>query len=170
MNAMAHYNRIIFTLFGTMLSALAPTLPYVLLCTVAVFADFVSAYRLDRRVKKKYPNKAGKDAGKFKSHHFTSVLVTLALTYALLIFSYFLHVYVTDGMPFNALKMSALGIIFWQAWSILENESSCNGARWAKMLQHIMVDKTARHFDIDLTDLEKLKKSRTRKKDVDAED
>ena len=52
-------------------------------------------------------------------------------------------------------------ICFEQAWSILENESSCRDeedSRFWKWLQKIMVDKTSRHFDIDLTDLNKEKK------------
>ncbi|MCF0203471.1 MAG: hypothetical protein HUK08_08920 [Bacteroidaceae bacterium] len=49
-------------------------------------------------------------------------------------------------------------ICFEQAWSILENESSCRsddeGFFW-RMLQKIMVDKTERHFDVNLDDLKK---------------
>ena len=47
-------------------------------------------------------------------------------------------------------------ICFEQAWSILENESSCRPeteSRFWKALQKIMVDKTARHFDVNLDDL-----------------
>jgi hypothetical protein len=47
-------------------------------------------------------------------------------------------------------------ICFEQAWSMLENESSCrdeSDSRFWKILQRIMVDKTERHFDIDLKDL-----------------
>lgn len=47
-------------------------------------------------------------------------------------------------------------ICFEQAWSILENESSCraeNESMFWKMLQKIMVDKTERHFDVNLDDL-----------------
>jgi hypothetical protein len=49
------------------------------------------------------------------------------------------------------------GIIsFEQAWSILENESSCrsekDGMFW-RMLQKIMIDKTERHFDVNLDEL-----------------
>jgi len=40
-----------------------------------------------------------------------------------------------------------------EAWSILENASSCNGSSWAKVLQKIMIDKTERHLDIDLSPL-----------------
>lgn len=43
-------------------------------------------------------------------------------------------------------------------WSIFENESSCrseNESRFWKILQKIMIDKTARHFDVDLDELRK---------------
>lgn len=38
-----------------------------------------------------------------------------------------------------------------QVISILENESSCNDAKWGKVLQKILIDKTKRHLDIDLS-------------------
>ena len=34
--------------------------------------------------------------------------------------------------------------------SILENESTCNGAAWARVVQKIVADKTDRHFDFNL--------------------
>ena len=37
--------------------------------------------------------------------------------------------------------------------SILENESTCNGAKWAKVLQKIVADKTERHYHINLREL-----------------
>jgi hypothetical protein len=47
-------------------------------------------------------------------------------------------------------------ICFEQAWSILENESSCRGEKegmfW-RLLQKIMIDKTERHFDVNLDEL-----------------
>jgi hypothetical protein len=63
-------------------------------------------------------------------------------------------VHITDGLPVDLTKVAAGAICFWQLWSILENESSCNGAKWAKIMQKILVDKTSRHFDIDLSDLQ----------------
>jgi hypothetical protein len=47
-------------------------------------------------------------------------------------------------------------LVFWQVWSILENESSCRSeqdAKLWKLLQRVMVDKTSRHFDVDLSEL-----------------
>ena len=37
--------------------------------------------------------------------------------------------------------------------SILENESTCNGAAWARVVQKIVADKTERHFNIKLKEL-----------------
>ena len=39
--------------------------------------------------------------------------------------------------------------------SILENESTCNGAAWARVLQKIVADKTDRHFNVKLKELMK---------------
>ena len=146
-------NQIIFTIASAVASALAPTLPYIILCTAAVLADCITAWQLGKRVRKQHPTRTTPDAPKFKSSHFTSVLVTLMQVYALLIFAHFLHIYVTSALPFNALKVAAGLVIGWQLWSCLENISSCNGAKWAKLLQQVMVDKTARHFDVDLSEL-----------------
>lgn len=145
--------RSFFTAFGAIGTALAPTAPYVLLCTAAVLFDCLSAWLLSRRVKKYYPDLVDKDAGKFKSYHFGKTIFTLLCVYMLLVFAYYLEMYVTDELPFNALKLAAGAVIFWQGWSILENSSSCNGAKWAVILQRIMVDKTERHFDIALPEL-----------------
>ena len=42
-----------------------------------------------------------------------------------------------------------------QLVSILENESTCNGAPWARVMQKFVADKTERHFNVKLTDLMK---------------
>lgn len=148
--------QMVFSVGSAVVTALSPTLPYILLCTAAVLADCWTAWQLDKRVRKAYPEQTSRNSGKFKSSHFGSVLVTLLQVYLLLIFAHFLHVYVTENLPINALKLSAGLVIGWQLWSCLENMSSCNGAKWAMVLQQIMVDKTERHFDIDLSALREL--------------
>ena len=152
--------QILFSVGSAVATALSPTLPYILLCTAAVLADCFTAWQLDKRVRKAYPEQTSRNSGKFKSSHFGSVLVTLLQVYMLLIFAHFLHVYVTESLQIHALKLAAGLVIGWQLWSCLENMSSCNGAKWAMVLQQIMVDKTERHFDIDLSALRELHGSR----------
>lgn len=79
--------------------------------------------------------------------------MTLLKAYALIIMAFMIQQHITDSWPIDLTKVAAGAICFWQLWSILENESSCNGSKWARMLQKILVDKTSRHFDIDLSEL-----------------
>lgn len=134
---------------------LQPTLPYVITCTLFIFADCFTAWRLDKRVAATHPNKVRKGSGgKFKSSHFAKVLFTLIKCYVLIILAYLVDIYIVRSEAETLTRIAAGAIIGWQTWSILENESSCNGARWAKLAQKILVDKTERHFGIDLSDLE----------------
>ena len=48
-----------------------------------------------------------------------------------------------------------------QLVSILENESTCNGAPWARVMQKIVADKTERHFNVKLKDLMKEEEEET---------
>lgn len=135
---------------------LEPTLPYILICTLLIFADCYTAWQLSRRARKAHPDKVDKTGGKFKSRHFGEVLHTLMKSYVLIVLAFLIQHYITDGLSFDLTKICAGAICFWQAWSILENESSCNGAKWAKIAQKVLVDKTSRHLDIDLSDLKEL--------------
>lgn len=145
--------RWVFAGIGAVLGILEPTLPYLLICTLLIFADCYTAWSLGRRASRVHPERVKKDAHKFQSHHFGQVLMTLIKSYALIIMAYLIGRHITDSLPIDMTKVAAGAICFWQIWSILENESSCNGSKWAKVAQKILMDKTERHFDIDLGDL-----------------
>ncbi len=153
MNNLSEILRLLFAAIGATLAALDPTLPYLLICTMLIFADCYTAWSLARRAARTHPDRVSEDAHKFKSHHFGAVLVSLMKAYALVIMAYLIQQHITAGLPIDLTKVAAGAICFWQLWSILENESSCNGARWAKVMQKILIDKTSRHFDIDLSAL-----------------
>lgn len=147
--------RWIFTAFGALLAVFEPTLPYIIICTLAILYDSYTAWSLDRRVRAAHPDKTNKDDGKFNSHHFGKVIVTLIKAYALIILAYLVSIHITDAWPVDVAKVAAGSICFWQVWSILENESSCNGAKWAKIAQRFLIDKTSRHINFDLSELQK---------------
>lgn len=152
-NLIAQVTKHLFTMFGGVMSIIAPTLPFAIICTIAVLFDCYTAWSLSRRVKAKYP---GTNDGKFKSHYAGRVVVTLIKVYALLVLVHLIDAYIVPGQFTLALPNIVAGAVcFWQIWSMLENESSCNDAKWAKIAQRIMVDKTERHFDIDLSELKK---------------
>lgn len=143
------------TLTGAVVSIIEPTIPYMVICSLAILADCYTAWQLDRRVKAKFGDKAPKDSGKFRSKDYGKVIHTLIKVYALIIMAYFINIYITSGIGVDITKVAAGAVLFWQLWSILENESSCNNATWAKVAQKVLVDKTERHLDIDLSMLKK---------------
>ncbi|MDR1055864.1 MAG: hypothetical protein LBL90_08620 [Prevotellaceae bacterium] len=146
--------RYIIGLLGAVLAFLEPTVPFILICTFAVLCDCYTAWALSRRVKKKYH---GANDGKFKSNYAGRVFMTLLKTYALIVLVFLIENFIFEGLPVKLSNIIAGAVCFWQIWSMLENESSCNDAKWAKIAQRILVDKTERHFDIDLHELKENK-------------
>lgn len=142
--------RNIMSVFGAFIAVLEPTIPFILICTLAVLCDCYTAWALSRRVKKKFP---GSNDGKFKSNYAGRVFVTLIKVYALTVLAHLIDLYIFPDLSLRLPNVVAGAVCFWQVWSMLENESSCNDARWAKVAQRVMVDKTERHFDIDLHEL-----------------
>lgn len=146
-----HLLRYIWTIGGAVLAVFEPTLPFMGVCTLMVLADCFTAWQLSRRVAEAYPDKVDADGHKFKSHHFGQVIVTLAKVYALILLAYMVQNHVLGEVwRLDLPRVAAAAVCFWQFWSILENESSCNGARWAKFAQRFVADKTKRHLNIDL--------------------
>lgn len=144
----------IMGVMGACVAMIRPTFPFILVCTLAVLADCYTAWSLSRRVKKRFP---GANDGKFKSNYAGRVFITLIKVYSLTILVHLIDAMVFPEIAFHLPQVVAGAVCFWQIWSMLENESSCNDAKWAKIAQRIMVDKTERHFDIDLHELKEHK-------------
>ena len=140
----------IMGVMGAWVAMIRPTFPFILVCTLAVLADCYTAWSLSRRVKKRFP---GANDGKFKSNYAGRVFITLIKVYSLTILVHLIDAMVFPEIALHLPQVVAGAVCFWQIWSMLENESSCNDAKWAKIAQRIMVDKTERHFDIDLHEL-----------------
>jgi hypothetical protein len=141
-----------FALMGGIAAVLLNTAIFLVVCTIAICMDCYTAWSLSKRVKTRYPKS---NDGKFKSKYANKIFGTMVKIYSLILLAYLLDHYVL--IMFNGLFLSnfVTGIFCAiQIWSMLENESSCNGSRWAKVMQKIMVDKASRHFDIDLSELE----------------
>ncbi len=132
-------------LFGAM-AIIKPTFPMLSVCFLLIFVDCISAWLLARRVRKDHPTA---NDGKFKSHHFGKVIETLTITCTLILLAYLIQTYVLE---FDIHLHNLFGGVccFWQLWSILENMSSYRENGLARLLQKILVDKSKRHFDIDL--------------------
>lgn len=117
----------------------------ILLCTLLIALDAVTAIRLSRRLAK--AGKGVKGGGKVSSKRFghsikTLLKVIVALTVGAVADE------ALQGMTggFSAEKAIAGAVAVWQAMSILENESTCSGAKWAREARKWLADKTARHL------------------------
>lgn len=146
-------------LAGWVVAEFKPAFPLVVVAVIFILYDAWTAYRLDRRAHAAYPKRTARHEAKFTSFAFGKVVKQTIPKRLWLIFLAYLAehwVFVPIHIP---LSYVITGVIcFEQAWSILENESSCRPEaehRFWKALQQIMVDKTARHFDVDLEKLEK---------------
>lgn len=138
---------------GWLVGEFAPTFPLIVVAVAFILYDAWAAFQLDKRVKAAYPDKATRPA-KFTSFAFGKVVrktIPERLMLILLAFMAERWVFVHVSIPLSYIVTGV--ILFEQAWSALENNSSCRGeheSRFWKTLQRIMIDKTERHFDVDL--------------------
>lgn len=153
MNTFTDHLRWIFSALGGYIAILEPTLPYIFTCTMLILADCYTAWRLAQRARKQFPDRVSEDGKKFNSHHFGNVIETILKAWAAILMGFLIQHNVTTWLPVDLANIAASAICFWQIFSMVENESSCNGAKWAKIAQRFLVDKTERHFDIDLSEL-----------------
>lgn len=142
---------------GWAVAEFRPTFPLIIVMICFVLYDAYTAYKLDKRVHKRYPDKAKRHEAKFTSFAFGKVVKdTIPKRLALILLAYMVEHWVCVHVQIP-LSYIVTGIIcFEQAWSFLENESSCRPEpehKFYKLLQKIMIDKTARHFDVDLNEL-----------------
>ena len=142
---------------GWLIGEFKPAFPLIIVAIIFIVYDAWTAYSLDKRVHVKYPDKTKRDAARFTSFAFGKVVrSTIPKRLWLILLAYMVEhwVFVHISIPLSYIVTGV--ICFEQAWSILENESSCrdeNESRFWKTLQRIMVDKTERHFDVRLDEL-----------------
>lgn len=160
MNYISNIPKVLFAIagggIGWVVGEFRPTFPLIIVTVIFILYDAYTAYQLDKRVKIRYPDKAQRREAKFTSFAFGKVIKqTIPKRLWLIILAYLVEhwVFINMGVPLSYVITGA--ICFEQAWSILENESSCRDekdSRLWKLLQRIMVDKTERHFDLNLNE------------------
>ena len=142
---------------GWIVAEFRPTFPLIVVTIIFILYDAWTAFKLDKRVHEVYPDKTSREKAKFTSFAFGKVVKqTIPKRLWLIILAYLAEHWVFIHMQVPLSYVLTGVICFEQAWSILENESSCRPEaehRFWKLLQQIMVDKTARHFDVNLDKL-----------------
>ena len=140
---------------GWVVAEFRPTFPLMIVAVIFIVYDAVTAFQLEKRVAAKYPDKA--TVAKFNSYAFGKVLKqTIPSRLIVILLAFLVEHWVFTFMDIP-LSYIVTGIIcFEQAWSILENQSSCREeaeSMFWRLLQKVMIDKTERHFNINLKEL-----------------
>ena len=152
MNANLVYDwivRVFFAVAGAILAYIEPLQEVMYVIFASIVLDVVTAYLLNRRVADKYK---GVSHGKIQSQRLKNLGKTTIGIFSIILLAHGIDQYcfVMFDLKLPYLVASAFCMI--QMVSCLENISSCNDAKWAKLLQKILVDKTARHFDMTASD------------------
>lgn len=144
---------------GWLVGQFEPAFPLIIVAILFILYDAWTAYQLDKRVKVAYPDRTARHEAKFYSFAFGKVVrktIPERLVLILLAFLAEKYVFVHVTIPLSYIVTGV--ILFEQMWSALENNASCRNdereTRFWKTLQKIMVDKTERHFDVEVGDLE----------------
>lgn len=149
---------------GWVVAVFRPTFPLIGVVLCFIVYDAISALRLERRVKAKYPEQSKE--GKFTSDAFSKVISnTIPTRLAVVILAFMVERWVFPFMEFPASNCVAGMVCFEQAWSIAENESSCRdevNIFW-RILRKVMIDKTARHLNVSPEEIAELIKKESEK-------
>lgn len=136
-------------IFGYLVGVLEPTFPLMVVAILFILYDAYSAYKLDVRVHKKYPEKRRREA-KFNSFCFGKVVrQTIPEMLCLIILAHLAEEYVVIDYDWKLPYVITGVICAWQMLSIVENMASCNDSNslfW-KYLKKVLVSKVERHFD-----------------------
>ena len=151
--------RYIFASILALVAFIEPTINFLTAIVFVVTLDCLSAYNLNRRIKRKYPNYV---TGKVESKKAVKIIYTIGRIYGVVALLWFIEIYVLKEPALEVTKYVTALFCFVQLISILENESSCNNVWWARLMQKILMDKTKRHFDIDF-DVDKMKQEQEEK-------
>lgn len=151
--------RIVAGLIGILWCYIEPSLNYIAVCFLALILDCYTAWRCNRRIYSRYReaikrNPKCKMDGKLRSKK----MAKMVQDFSVLVMAIFLAVIIDKDLLAHMGELhlaNYLAVIYCsvQFVSILENESTCNGAAWAKVVQKIVADKTERHFNIKLKEL-----------------
>lgn len=145
-------------LVGWFVGKFEPAFPLIVIATLFVLYDAWSAYELDKRVHLMYPKKKRQQA-KFMSYKFRNVIPTLTERFVIIILAYCVERWVFVHIDVPVSYITAGVVCAEQMLSIAENKASCRlpgdkHARIWKLLAKVLIDKTARHFDTDVSILE----------------
>lgn len=142
---------------GWFIGTFEPAFPLIFVAMAFIVYDSWTAYELDKRVKKRFPDKKKRPA-KYVSYKAWDMIPTMIESFVLILLMYAAQrwVFVDFYIPLSYVATGAICGV--QLLSIAENKSSCRvpgdkGYKVWKVLGKYLIDKTERHLDADLSEL-----------------
>lgn len=149
MNGTSKLAQVVFSILSALFTTFTTALNFIIPCFLVIMLDVFTAWMLQRRVHKRHPEHSD---GKFKSEYKFRIIITLILVFVLLILGAYVDMLIIKTGDY-AVRFAAGMFLFYEFWSCLENWSSENENKFARVLQRIMVDKAERHFNVDMHEL-----------------
>lgn len=131
-------------LVGMLSAVVEAVTPMFILAAAFVFADAVTAFRLQRRLAA--AGKLDEKKARISSARFGKIFYTLAKIFGLLILTAMADHLVLSHFGLEAMRFVAGAICFWQGISLLENEAAQNDAPWAVHARKFLIDKAGRYL------------------------
>lgn len=144
-------------LAGWFIGIFEPAFPLIYVAIAFIVYDSWTAFELDRRVKEKYPDKKKRPV-RYVSYKAWGMIPTITESCIVILLMYLLQKYVFVDLYVPLVYMATGAVCGVQLLSIAENKSSCRhpgdkGYKYWKVLAKVLIDKTERHFDTDLSGL-----------------
>ena len=170
---MDKYLELIVSIFGGLLGwfvgVFEPTFPLIYVAIAFILYDSWTAFELDKRVKERYPDKKLRPA-KYVSFKAWGMVPTMIESFVIILLMYAAqrYVFVDLYVPLSYIATGAICGV--QLLSIAENKASCRfpgdrGYNVWKVLAKVLIDKTERHFDADLSELKEVFDKETNNED-----
>ena len=148
---------IIGGLLGWFVGTFQPAFPLIYVAIAFIVYDSWTAYELEKRVKRRYPDKKKRPAA-YVSYKAWGMVPTMIESFSIIVLMYAAQrwVFVDVYVPLSYIATGVICAV--QLLSIAENKSSCRtpqdkGWNYWKIMAKVLVDKTERHFDVNLSDL-----------------
>lgn len=167
-----YLTRSVAAICGLLWCYVEPSLNYIAVCFFALVLDCYTAWRCNRRIYSRYreaikKNPRCKMDGKLRSKKMAKMVQDFSVLIMAIFLATFVDSVILDYIdPLHLANYISALYCCVQFVSILENESTCNGAGWARVMQKLVADKTERHFNIKLKELireeEEIKKNESK--------
>lgn len=140
---------------GWFIGTFQPAFPLIYVAIAFIVYDSWTAYELEKRVERRYPDQRKRPAA-YVSYKAWGMVPTMIESFSIILLMYAAQkwVFVDIYVPLSYIATGVICAV--QLLSIAENKSSCRtpqdkGWNYWKIMAKVLVDKTERHFDVDLS-------------------